>query len=255
MPRRTLDEFSSVMELIHAGRGDAQIQRLTGVPRKTVSAWRHGRGVVRHRRQARAGSSWRPTDAPRYCYLLGAYLGDGHVVVTSLRSATLVLSLDAIYPAIVDEVAGAMQAVFPDATPRRFHRMRGSVAVLQICHPAIPRAFPQHGAGKKHLRPIRLVPWQEEFTARHPQALLRGLVHSDGARVINRFKTSLPSGRVAEYAYPRYFFSNLSRDIRKIFCDHCDLLGIRWTQSNPRNISIAHREGVAILDGFIGPKA
>jgi hypothetical protein len=31
-------------------------------------------------------------------------------------------------------------------------------------------------------------------------------------------------------------------------------LGIRWTQSNHRNISVSHRRSVAILDGFIGPK-
>ena len=59
---------------------------------------------------------------------------------------------------------------------------------------------------------------------------------------MNRFKTKLPSGRVAAYEYPRYFFSNLSEDIRRIFCEHCELLGIRWTQSNPRNISISHRK-------------
>jgi hypothetical protein len=58
----------------------------------------------------------------------------------------------------------------------------------------------------------------------------------------------------AEYEHPRYFFSNVSGDIRAIFCRHCDLLGIRWTQSNPRNISVAHRDSVALLDSFVGPK-
>jgi len=41
---------------------------------------------------------------------------------------------------------------------------------------------------------------------------------------------------------------------RGIFCEHCELLGIRWTQSNPRNISISHRKSVALMDEFIGPK-
>jgi hypothetical protein len=72
--------------------------------------------------------------------------------------------------------------------------------------------------------------------------------------VINRFRVKLPSGRVGEYAYPRYFFSNMSADIRGIFCEHCELLGIRWTQSNHRNISTSHRDSVAILDSFGGPK-
>lgn len=64
----------------------------------------------------------------------------------------------------------------------------------------------------------------------------------------------LLGGRIATYAYPRYFFTNYSADIRRIFCEHCERLGIRWTQSNPRNISVAHRDSVAILDTFVGPK-
>ena len=46
---------------------------------------------------------------------------------------------------------------------------------------------------------------------------------------------------MAEYAYPRWFFSNRSDDIRGLFCEYCERLGIRWTQSNPRNISVSHR--------------
>src|SRR5206468_118950 len=80
---------------------------------------------------------------------------------------------------------------------------------------------------------------------RFPQQFVRGLIHSDGCRTLNRFKTRLPSGRVAEYEYTRYFFSNLSADIRALFCEYCDRLGIRWTQSNARNISVSHRTSVA----------
>jgi hypothetical protein len=29
---------------------------------------------------------------------------------------------------------------------------------------------------------------------------------------------------------------------------------VRWTQSNHRNISVAHRPSVRLLDTFIGPK-
>jgi hypothetical protein len=115
-------------------------------------------------------------------------------------------------------------------------------------------AFPQHGPGRKHERQIVLEPWQRTITHAHPEMLLRGLIHSDGCRCINRFRTKLPSGRIAEYEYPRYFFSNLSADIRQIFIEHCEMLGIRWTQSNHRNISISHRRSVARLDEFIGPK-
>jgi hypothetical protein len=117
-----------------------------------------------------------------------------------------------------------------------------------------PEAFPQHGPGRKHERPIVLVPWQREIVDAYPREFLRGLIHSDGCRTVNRFHTRLPSGRVAEYAYPRYFFSNLSSDIRGLFCEYCERLGIRWTQSNHRNISVSHRRSVALLDEFVGPK-
>jgi hypothetical protein len=182
------------------------------------------------------------------------YLGDGCLNVQSEGSAGVVVVLDSAYPGIIAEVEMAIVRVFPDTSVRRYSRLGTAGIELKARHPALPFAFPQHGPGRKHLREIVLVDWQLELTHRYPRELLRGLVHSDGCRTINRFKTKLPSGRVAEYEYPRYFFSNLSADIRRIFSDHCDQLGIRWTQSNSRNISISHRDSVAALDEFVGPK-
>ena len=53
---------------------------------------------------------------------------------------------------------------------------------------------------------------------------------------------------------PRYFFTNLSADILGLFCATCDRLGIRWTRSSHKNISVADRHSVAYLDSFVGPK-
>ena len=253
--RHSLYEFQAVIELIDRGEGVTEIARATGIPRNTVKAWSEGRGVARHRRLATASPHWRPHDAKSYCYLLGIYLGDGHITAASPTAAALTVTLDPRYPAVVAEVAQAMEAVCPGAAARRFIRKGGHVAILKICHPVLPHAFPQHGPGQKHRRAIELLPWQRELTRHHSRALLRGLIQSDGCRCLNRFETTLPSGRVARYEYPRYFFSNLSADIRGIFCEHCELLGIRWTQSNSRNISVSHRASVALLDQFVGPKA
>jgi hypothetical protein len=237
------------------GRSDSEIADLTGVPRGTVNAWRHGRGIAQHRRLATASLNWRPENAPAYCYLLGAYLGDGCITIVSPGCASLAITLDSRYPGIIEKVEAATRAVLKDVRVHRFLRMAGSVTVVKANHPALPFAFPQHGPGQKHTREIALTGWQRELTHAHPKDLLGGLIHSDGCRTVNRFETKLPSGRVAEYAYPRYFFSNLSAGIRAIFCEHCELLGVRWTQSNPRNISISHRRSVALLDEFIGRKA
>ena len=233
---------------------DGEISRVTGVPRSTISAWRHGRGCNWHRKLATACGDWRPVDEPAYAYLLGMYLGDGCLSVGRLGSASLLVSLDTGYPQVVEEAGAAMAALFAGSPLRRAYHATARVVVLKVSHPALPYAFPQHGPGHKHKRPIELTEWQQRITRAHPESLIRGLIHSDGCRCLNRFKVKLPSGRVAEYEYPRYFFSNLSEDIRRIFCEHCELLGIRWTQSNPRNISVSHRRSVARLDEFVGPK-
>ena len=109
--------------------------------------------------------------------------------------------------------------------------------------------MPQHGRGAKHKRFISLTDWQRKICDRHPELLLRGLIHSDGCRVINRVRVG---GK--RYAYPRYEFSNRSADIRHLFCDYCDALGIAWRQMKPTDISVARREAVAKLDAFVGPK-
>jgi hypothetical protein len=197
---------------------------------------------------------WRPPDRWSYSYLLGLYLGDGWVA-PHLRTARFVITLDGIYPEIIEDAHCAATLCLPPR-PVSVHPIVGSRALLvQSYWKGWLEVFPQWGDGRKHERPIVLADWQREIVDEFPEQFLRGLIHSDGCRVINRFKTKLPSGKVAEYAYPRYFFSNLSVDIRGLFCEYCERLGVRWTQSNHRNISVSHRKSVAILDGFIGPKA
>jgi hypothetical protein len=255
MRLRAQADFDLATTLMGEGRRDSEIARLTGIPRSTINAWRHNRGRRYHERLAIATPGWRPVQPAAYCYLLGAYLGDGCLNVLPSGGASLLISLDLSYPAIVDAVDRSIRTVFPDVAVARVLPKDAGLTVVRASHPALPFAFPQHGRGRKHQRAIHLTEWQRELTHAHPKELLRGLIHSDGCRTINRFKTKLPSGRVAEYEYPRYFFSNLSADIRAIFCEHCELLGIRWTQSNPRNISVSHRKSVALLDEFVGPKA
>jgi hypothetical protein len=57
------------------------------------------------------------------------------------------------------------------------------------------------------------------------------------------------------YEYVRYQFVNASDDIRSIFTDACDQLDIPWRRSAYRTISISRREGIEILDGFVGAKS
>ena len=251
VPRYSEADYERAMRMSRARRSDYAIASELGMSRMTVFNWRHRKPKLEGR--TNTAQMWRPSDPQSYSYLLGVYLGDGHLCEHASRNLRLGIKLDERYPAVIEEVTRAIQSVDPKTNVCTIDHP-GAIG-LYASSPIWRAAFPQHGPGRKHLRAIELAGWQHEISREHPKQLLRGLIHSDGCRCMNRFTTKLPSGRIAEYAYPRYFFSNLSADIRRIFCEHCELLGIRWTQSNPRNISFAHRESVASMDRFIGPKS
>jgi hypothetical protein len=185
-----------------------------------------------------------------YLYLLGLYLGDGNLAYNG-RSYQLRLTLDARYPGIIDAAASAVR----DAVPhRRVHvRARGGAVIVEAGWKGWPELLPQHGSGPKHTRTIVLSAWQRALVDASPADFLRGLIHSDGCRVVNRFTVNLPSGR-REYAYPRYFFTNLSSDIRGLFCEYCEQVGVHWTLSNHRTVSVSRGRSVALLDCFVGEK-
>ena len=58
-----------------------------------------------------------------------------------------------------------------------------------------------------------------------------------------------------EYRYPRYFFSNESRDILTIMGDALDRVCVAWRFNRPNSISIARRAAVAAMDAHLGPKS
>ena len=250
---RSLDEYERVRALIDTGLSDHHIALRSGIPRSTVRDWRARESPPAQPLKASDLHDWRPPKPGQYSYLLGLFLGDGCLIRRNGASPQLVLTLDRRYPGIIEAAASAIQVTACSAAVPRALRP-GCIALLSS-DPIWAPAFPQGlEPGRKHLRSIALMPWQRGLTGDFPWPFLRGLIDSDGCRSINRFSTELPSGRRAEYRYARYFFTNYSADIRRIFCDHCDQVGIRWTQSSFKNISIADRGSVALMDRFIGPK-
>jgi len=232
--------------LVETGLNDCAISRATVIPRGTVRDWRQ-RGHARR---------WAPekgcpicsggqVNAWWYAYLLGLYLGDGSIATHPRGVFRLRIVLDQRYPAIIDECAQAIRAVRL-SSPRvgMVHKI-GCVEVNGYWK-HWPCVFPQHGSGRKHLRSIALLPWQREIGRTHPERLLRGLIQSDGCRVLNRVNGT---------DYPRYMFTNNSGQIRGIFCQACDDYGVPWRQSNWKTISVARAAGVAKLDLVIGPKS
>jgi transcriptional regulator with XRE-family HTH domain len=248
---RPQSEVIRVRQLVKTGLSDYEIARRTGVPRSTVLNWRHGRRSDKRDSCDRCGAihTLEALDRAAYSYLLAQYLGDG-CLWQSARTGTRLLriSSDAQYTGIIAECCRAIVVIRGRPPYVRYHQDK-RLATITSYWRGWPCLFPQHGPGRKHHRPIFLAPWQQEIVDAEPEMFLRGLIHSDGWRGMNRVHVK---GR--DYEYPRYQFSNRSEDIKRMFTDTCDRLGIAWRPWGPYHISVARRASVSRLDEFIGPK-
>lgn len=250
-PHKQLEE---VLGLLDAGKSDGEVAAQTGVPRRTICDWRRGRCLVRDRRRGadhkcRDEHDFSLLPEKPYAYLLGLYLGDGCISHGRRGVYCLRITLDSRYPRIISECSDALERIFPSKTARAAKRTQSRCVDVSMWSKHWPCLIPQHGRGVKHERRIRLTGWQTELVERHRPALLRGLIHSDGCRIIAREK----SGSGLREA-PRYLFSNRSEDIKELFCNSCDALGIRWTRPSDIQIAIYRKASVAVLDDFVGPK-
>lgn len=233
----------AALELAATGAKATDISRQLRVPRRTVADWLRGE-LPRSARADAECASHAERLGPDYVYLLGLYLGDGCISRHRRGVYRLRIVLDVKYPGIVDSAAVAMGAVRPGPVLRQLRPQNCfEVSAYWKCWPCL---FPQHGPGRKHTRRIELTHWQKALVDRWPEQLLRGLIHSDGCRFQN-------TG--TNWSWPRYSFTQLSDDIRRIFCDTCDLIGVRWTASGKHTIYVSRKADVATLDDFIGPKS
>lgn len=244
---RSAKEFNEVQQFIAAGMNDCAIARQTGIPRKTVWEWRR-RPSCRLRYPSDPlvcinshDFSALPADA--YCYVLGMYLGDG-CISKSPRTWRLRITLDTKYPGIIDGCREAVDILRPGQRAAIVRRPDGC-ADVSMSSKHWPCLLPQHGPGKKHLRPIRLKHWQELLVKESTEQFVLGLIHSDGCRVVadDRGIKSV-----------RYHFSNRSDDIRRLYCGALDELGIPWTRPSQYDVAVYRKVATARLDEFIGPK-
>lgn len=244
---------SAALELRADGLDATEIGRRLAVPKSTVQYWcRGGRRELRRREPAMCprchGLS---LDEDAYAYLLGQYLGDGHITTGADRPTTLRIACADEWPGIADEVAEAMAAVMP---ARAVHR-----AARTGCHAVQSHTrhwlclLPQHGPGPKHTRAIELVGWQRSIVEARPGRFVRGLIHSDGCRITN-WATKRTAQGVKRYDYPRYMFSNKSEHIMALCEEALDRLGIAHRRPRPDLLSVARRADVARLDENVGPK-
>jgi hypothetical protein len=245
---RCADEFNNVQRLIAAGVNDCAIARQTGIPRPTVRDWRR-RPPVWPRYPAGSSNCGIDHDftalpSSPYSYLLGMYLGDG-CISRQGRVWRLRVTCDTQYPAIIARCREAIDALMPKQHAAVVQR-KGRCLDVSHFSKHWPCLFPQHGPGRKHKRPIRLEPWQEAIVYEETEQFVRGLIESDGCRVVANDRGVMSI---------RYHFSNRSEDIIGLFTAALDHLEIPWTRSDRYTVSIYRKAATARLDEFIGPKS
>lgn len=249
------------LQLIAQGRSLNSVSKETGISRAAIRSW-----LVRIEPLPRM-TSWtepccrcqpvpdRPADPASYAYLLGLYLGDGCISSGVRTGYYLRIACADAWPGLIDTCVAAVKEANPSGKASRVQAV-GCVSVVGYSQ-HWPCLFPQHGPGRKHERKIALEPWQQEIVDAHPWEFVRGLIHSDGCRITN-WTTRLVAGVKKRYEYPRYFFTNVSDDIRQLFTDTLDRLGVEWSHctrnGNPYNTSVARKASVALMDTHIGPK-
>ncbi|MFJ1702389.1 helix-turn-helix domain-containing protein [Kitasatospora sp. NPDC088346] len=249
------------VSLLRNGCRNVEVAERCGVPVGTVARWKHADLSRRHALPGRRPSTCLhchgdPLDRSAYSYLLGLYLGDGYIVQPRQhRAHSLAITCDDKWPGLMNEVEHTIRLVLPNNTPCRVSR--GGCHDVKVYSKHLPCYFPQHGPGKKHERPIVLAPWQQEIVTAHPWRLVRGLIHSDGCRITN-WATRTVAGATRRHEYPRYFFTNTSADIVRLFTDTLDAVGVEWKACRRAggavNVSVARRASVALLDEHVGAK-
>ncbi|MGW5189440.1 helix-turn-helix domain-containing protein [Kribbella sp. NPDC004138] len=255
---RSEETVESALRMSDDGVPDRVNAEIHGVALRTIRTWR--RRYQKEGRTRGGARGYRGTPCPRcdgaeldemaYALLLGWYLGDGHIAKARRGVFCLQIANDQKYPELNQEIAATIRLVKPTASPCL--RTGQGMIRIEARWKHWPCVFPQHGPGMKHLRKIELADWQQEIVARYPEQLLRGLIHSDGCRIVNW--ASRP-GRDKRYYYVRYIFSNKSDDIRNILTNALDLLGIAWRRPRWDLIAVSRKEAVAALDTFVGPKS
>ncbi len=242
------------LDLLGSGMSLNRVSRATGISRSAIRAWTlriEPLPGITAECPVPLGSPVPALPRSDYSYLLGLYLGDGCISHLRRDVYTMRIACADDWPGLIETCIDAMAKVVPNNKVGRVQCTGCTSIVSYSKH--WPCLFPQHGPGPKHARAIELAPWQQDIVDEHPWALLRGLIHSDGARVVNWTTRPLSAG-VKRYEYPRYFFTNKSTDIRHLFTDTLDALGVEWKQANAWNISVARRASVALMDEHIGAK-
>jgi hypothetical protein len=249
---RSYEEYKKILELWERGYKQLWIAQDTGIPRAKVrdciSKYRTVEGLnalyVPKMSPSLNSNGWEPEIKQTYAYLLGVYLGDGYISKVRYTHRFRIF-MDSRYVDIISKCVRSINVLLPDNKVSVNKHPKWNLVEIGCYSNHWVSFFPQHGAGRKHKRDIKLLDWQQAIIEAYPIEFIRGLIHTDGCRI-----NPVVNGKV----YSRYQFTNRSQDILDLFCRSLKQLGINWTFYAP-NIMISRRKDVAYLDTVIGAKS
>lgn len=264
---REYDEYYKILDLWEQGIPKRRIGIMLDIPRETIRSCINKYGTLENLQANKVDATRSTSDLvlarirnpdnaavqQAYAYTLGLYLGDGYIV-RNARIYYLRITLDTRYPQIIECGKTAVQLLLPENKVNILYSKRGNWCEVVSTYKFWPDVFPQHGSGTKKDRKIELMDWQQAIVKLYPVEFFSGLYHSDGSRFNN-----MVNGK----SYPRYQFTQHSNDIRHLFCETCDALGLHWTQKSrykddvqqTTDIFISRRKDVEWLDNHVGAKS
>lgn len=247
------EKYDNVMKLLSYGHSIAEVSRMTGVNRSSISNWK-----IRGERVSSPLDLSDPTKCitsmhselteeikKAYSYILGLYLGDGCIYELD-RTEKMTITLDKQYEVLNNytvETLGKFFKKSPYIFDRSLHG-RGNAIDVNICTSTLSLLFPQHGKGKKHNRDIILTDWQLDVI--DPISIVKGLIMSDGSYYIDR-----------QSGIMKYSFSNKSVQLIGILAKYLSELGISfaiYTKLKKTELVVHKKLEVEKLHEMIGDK-
>src|SRR6478735_6368425 len=217
----TIKDIEQVKDLF-VNHGPLQISKITGIPRGTINYWKTNEFNPTILNKVKTSI----TNCPEYSFILGFYLGDGHIIKNG-RTQRLSLFNDMKYENINLHIEKCLSIIFPENKVHRIKKI-GSYQIT-VHNNSIPEMFPQHGVGKKHDRVIQLERWQKDIVEKYPKDFIKGLIYSDGCIVYSN-------------QYKRFEFSNRSEDIHNILTYALQLIGVEKTSTRRKSKNVENEQ-------------
>jgi len=225
-----------ILNKINTGQSKKSLSKEYGISRSTIKYWND------HKERKSNDFNLADINMNSYSYILGMYLGDGYIDKMR-RTYRLRIFLDSRQDLVIEECIKNLKILFPN-NKINFYKFKDNYVSIRVYSNNIPILFPHIGSGAKHNRNIEFEDFQKNNIIK--KSLMIGLFHTDG------------SFYMAKDKYPRYMFTNKSKQIIDIFCECLKEYEIypkiRIRKNGIYDVQIQNKKDVNTLYSILGEK-